>query len=67
MKSKDFERDVTMLKKISDPIAIERAGKDAPEKILYTHIYLSEIEQNKSDTKLAELENWKSQGVYTEK
>ena len=67
VKSKDFERDVTMLKKISDPIAIERARKDAPEKIQYTHIYLSEIEQNKSDTKLAELENLKSQGVYTEK
>ena len=47
---------------MSDPIDIERDRKDKPEKIQY----LSEKEQNKSDAKKAELEHWKSQGIYTE-
>ena len=55
-----------MLEEISDPIAIERDREDTPEEIQYWHIYLSEIEQNKSDGKTAELESWKSQGIYTE-
>ena len=55
-----------MLEEISDPMAIKRDGEDTPEEIQYSHIYLSEIEQNNSDAKIAELENWKSQGVYTE-
>lgn len=47
---------------MSDPIDIERDREDKPGKIQY----LSEKEQNKSDAKKAELENWKSQGIYTE-
>ena len=66
MKSIDFERDLTMLEEISDPIAIERNEEDASEEIQYSHIYFSKIEQNKSDAKIAELDNWKSQGIYTE-
>ena len=49
MKSIDFERDLTMLEEISDPIAIERNEEDASEEIQYSHIYFSKIEQNKSD------------------
>ena len=45
MKSVDYERDITMLEEISDPIAIERDREDTPEEIEYSHIYLSEIEQ----------------------
>ena len=40
MKSIDFERDVTMLEEISDPIAIERDREDIPEEIQLSHIYL---------------------------
>ena len=47
MKSIDFERDVTMLEEISDPITIERDREDTSEEIQYSHIYLSKIEQNK--------------------
>ena len=47
VKSIDFERDVTMLEEISDPIAIERDREETPMKIQYFHIYLSEIEQKK--------------------
>ena len=47
VKSTDFERDVTMLEEISDPITIERDREDTSEEIQYSHIYLSEIEQNK--------------------
>ena len=45
VKSVDYERDITMLEEISDPIAIERDREDTPEEIEYSHIYLSEIEQ----------------------
>ena len=50
----DFERDGTMLEEVSDLIAIER-----DREYLYSHIYLSEIEQSKSDAKIAELKNWR--------
>ena len=38
MKSVDYERDITMLEEISDPIAIERDREDTPEEIEYSHI-----------------------------
>ena len=67
MKSVDFERDVTMLEEISDLVAIERDREDTSEEIQYSHIYFSEIEKNSHNkVELAEFENWKSQGVYTE-
>ena len=56
----DFERDDTMLEEISDLISIKRDTK-----YLYSHIYLSEKEKSKSDPKIAELQNWKSQGIYS--
>ena len=49
-----------MLEEILDPRAIERDREDTPEEIQYSHIYLSETGQNKSDAKITELENWKS-------
>ena len=40
--------------------------EETPQEIQYSHIYLSETAQNKSDTKIVELKNLKSNGVYTE-
>ena len=49
-----------MLEEISDQVAFERDREDTPEETQCSHIYLSEIEQVKSDAKI-ELKNLKGQ------
>ena len=63
VKLMDFERDDAILEEISDLIAIESDMEDISAEAQYSHIYLSVIEQSKSDAKIVELENWKGKGI----
>ena len=60
VKSIDFERDVSSLKLIPTEVA----SQNNTEEVLYSQVFLTELENQTFKAKLLELESWQKQNVY---